>query len=108
MVIMAMGAFHFTTLEEYYVGTLKLPVCNAVSDGSLLIILMYLITGILGNNFWTFHVCDGSWMNIEGIDDLTLGQLFIAIMCFMSLFIIIGNFVKIIRSKKVPHKTQVE
>ena len=53
MVVMAMAAFHFTTLEEYYVGTLKLPVCNAVSDGSLLIILMYLVTGILGNEFWT-------------------------------------------------------
>jgi len=29
-------------------------------------------------------------------------------MCLMSLFIIIGNFVKIIKSKSVPHPTQVE
>ena len=73
MVIMAMAAFHFTTLEEYYVGTLRLPVCNAVSDGSLLIILMYLVTGIIGNEFWTIHVIDGTWLGIEGITDLTLG-----------------------------------
>mmetsp|Transcript_45503 Transcript_45503/g.60366 ORF Transcript_45503/g.60366 Transcript_45503/m.60366 type:complete len:121 (-) Transcript_45503:576-938(-) len=65
--VMAMAAFHFTTLEEYYVGTLKLPVCNAVSDGSLLIILMYLVTGITGNWIWTTHICDGTWMDIEGI-----------------------------------------
>ena len=49
MVVMAMASFHFATLEEYYVGTLKLPPCNAVSDGSIMLILMYIITGILGN-----------------------------------------------------------
>lgn len=86
-----MAAFHFTTLEEYYVGTLKLPVCNAVSDGSLLIIVMYIVTGILGNDIWVITVCDGTWLNIEGITDLTLGQLLIAVMCFMSFFIIIGK-----------------
>ena len=91
VVIMAMAAFHFTTLEEYYVGTLKLPICNAVSDGSLVIILMYLVTGILGNTFWTIQVCDGTWMDIEGITELTLGQIFVAVMCVMSLFIIIGK-----------------
>ena len=108
VIVMAMAAFHFTTLEEYYVGTLKLPVCNAVSDGSLLIILMYLVTGILGNEFWVMHICDAEWLNIEGIKSLTLGQLFVLVMCLMSLFIIIGNFVKIIRSKNNPHPTQVE
>lgn len=87
MVVMAMAAFHFTTLEEYYVGTLKLPVCNAVSDGSLLIIGMYLVTGVLGNGFWATTVCDGTWLNIEGITELTLGQLLITVMCVMSLFI---------------------
>ena len=91
MLIMAMAAFHFTTLEEYYVGTLKLPVCNAVSDGSLPIIVMYLVTGILGNDIWVVGICDGTWMNIEGIEELTLGQILIAVMCFMSLLIIIGK-----------------
>ena len=73
MVVMAMASFHFATLEEYYVGTLKLPPCNAVSDGSIMLILMYIITGILGNQIWVKPICDGSWLNIEGITDLTLG-----------------------------------
>lgn len=63
-VVMAMAAFHFTTLEEYYVGTLKLPVCNAVSDGSLPIIALYIVTGILGNGIWVTGICDGTWLNI--------------------------------------------
>ena len=49
MVVLSMAAFHFATLEEYYVGTLRMPVFNAVTDGSLLVILIYLVTGSLGN-----------------------------------------------------------
>ena len=86
-----MAAFHFTTLEEYYVGTLKLPVCNAVSDGSLLIILLYLVTGITGNWIWTIHICDGTWLNIDGIEELTLGQIFVVCMCGMSVLILVGK-----------------
>lgn len=73
MVVQAMAAFHFTTLEEYYVGTLKLPVCNAVSDGSAMIVLMYLVTGIFGNDIWAITICNGKWLNIDGITDITLG-----------------------------------
>lgn len=90
-VVMAMAAFHFTTLEEYYVGTLCLPVCNAVSDGSLLIILLFLVTGFTGNWIWTVHVVDGTWLNIEGIEELTLGQIVVIVMSVMSMFIQIGK-----------------
>ena len=68
-----MASFHFSTLEEYYVGTLVLPVCNPVSDGAFLVILGYLVTGFLGNDIWVTNVCDGTWLNIEGITKLTLG-----------------------------------
>ena len=46
------SAFHFTTLEEYYTGTLYLGPCNGVSDGSFVIVVASFITGIVGNNFW--------------------------------------------------------
>ena len=105
MVVMAMAAFHFTTLEEYYVGKLTLPMCNAVTDGSLLIILLYIVTSALGNEFWTIHVCDGSWLNVDGIEELTLGQLVLLVMCIMPLFMIIGNIVKVVKSKTAPHPT---
>ena len=91
MLVMAMAAFHFTTLEEFYVGTLALPICNAVSDGSILVILLYLVTGVTGNEIWTTEICDGTWMNINGITDLTLGQIVIAVMCLTSVGIILGK-----------------
>ena len=90
-IVMAMAAFHFTTLEEFYVGTLALPVCNAVSDGSILIIILYLVTGITGNEIWATEIVDGSWMNIKGITELTLGQIVVTVMCLTSVFIILGK-----------------
>lgn len=73
LLISAMAAFHFATLEEFYVGALHLPVCNAVSEGSVIIVGTYLVSGILGNDIWVIEICDGTWMNINGIDQLTLG-----------------------------------
>jgi len=90
-VVLSMAAFHFSTLEEYYVGTLELPVCNAVSDGALLIIVMYLVTGVLGNEIWVNGICSGTWLNIEGITTLTLGQIIVAVLSFLSFIVVIGK-----------------
>ena len=48
-----MTSFHLATLEEYYIGTLALPVCNGVSDGSVLLISLFIVTGICGETIWT-------------------------------------------------------
>jgi ethanolaminephosphotransferase len=69
------GSFHFATLNEYYMGTLYLPVCNGVSDGSAVIIIGLIVTGIIGPEVWTIEVFNGSWLQIEGIQILTIGQL---------------------------------
>lgn len=91
MIVTASAAFHFTTLEEYYVGILYLPPCNAVADGSALIICMYLFSGIVGNDIWVKTICDGTWLNIEGITDLTLGQIVITIICILPTLMLIGK-----------------
>lgn len=90
-IVMNVAAFHFSTLEEYYIGTLHLPICNAVSDGSLLIIALYVVTGFTGNDLWAMPICDGTWLNIEGITELTLGQIAIVVLSVLSLIIIIGK-----------------
>ena len=105
MLVMAMAGFHFATLEEYYVGILYLPPCNAVSDGSLLVIGMFLFSGIIGNDFWVKEVVDGSWMNIEGIEELTIGQILIAVMTFLAFVMHMGNLIKILKARKTPQPT---
>ena len=57
--------FHFTTLEEYYIGTLKLPVGNAVSDGSVLVVLLFLVSGIIGNEVWAKQLMPAKYFGIS-------------------------------------------
>lgn len=42
-------SFYFSTLEEYYIGGLFLGVGNGVTDGSVLLIFLYLFAGYKGN-----------------------------------------------------------
>ena len=79
------GGFHFATLEEYYVGTLRLPPLNAVSDGSVIVILMCLVTGCIGNNFWATQTkINSSWLGFNGVPEtFNIGQ-------FLILLIMIG------------------
>lgn len=45
-------SFHFSTLEEYYIGGLYLGPFNGVTDGSVLIIGIFMASGIFGTSFW--------------------------------------------------------
>eukprot|EP00347_Sterkiella_histriomuscorum_P019715 403340566 len=45
-------AFHFSTLEEYYIGGLYLGIGNGVTDGSALLIALFIQCGISGQEFW--------------------------------------------------------
>jgi len=44
--------FFFNTLEEYYTGSLDLPILNGVSDGCVLIYAIGIITGLYGTQVW--------------------------------------------------------
>lgn len=70
-----MGVFHSTTLEEYYLGTLVLPILNPVSDGSALICCALIFTGSIGNEFWSIEACDGTWLRIPNLPTLNRGQI---------------------------------
>jgi len=72
-IITAYQVFHFSTLEEYYVGTLVLPMFNGVSDGSLPIIILLIFTGVIGNTWWAEDACDGTWLGISSITNLNKG-----------------------------------
>ena len=73
LIITLYACFHFATLEEYYIGTLRLPVCNGVSDGSIAMILLFIVTGIMGADVWTISVGSGKWLHMEGVEQITTG-----------------------------------
>lgn len=67
--------FYLATLSNYYTGQLVLPHLNGASDGSLAIVSISFILGIVGNNFLTEKLIDLTFLNWSGVDELTIGQL---------------------------------
>lgn len=67
-------AFHFVTIEHYYIGELVLGPINGISDGCIGVMFASAYTMYAGNNFWATPICDGRWMGLNGVEDLTLGQ----------------------------------
>lgn len=56
---MMMGAFpfYFVTLEQHYVGEMNLPEINGVDEGSLVIVFVCFISGIIGNeHLWKYKI----------------------------------------------------
>jgi len=51
-----MGAFFFIVLEEYYKGYFKLGPLNGVSDASVLIIGIFLLSAVVGYEFWQYQI----------------------------------------------------
>ena len=50
-IAMSCATFHFSTLEEYYVGGLFLGPGNAITDFSVVVYALYISLGIFGNEF---------------------------------------------------------
>lgn len=74
LVFSCVANFHFSTLEEYYVGELTLQVCNGVTDGSFAIIGLTLISGFIGgNNIWATPIYDATAWHWRGVTIMTLG-----------------------------------
>ncbi|ETI49981.1 hypothetical protein, variant 1 [Phytophthora nicotianae P10297] len=45
--------FFMATWEEYYTGTLALPIINGPNEGLLIMYSIYIVTAIVGPNVWT-------------------------------------------------------
>ena len=108
LMLIGMWSFHFTTLEEYYIGTLKLPVCNAVSDGSVIIVAFYIFSGIVGNEYWLKEVVSAKWLGVEEVEMLTLGQVSLMVFILLITLTIVANFIRIFVSRWYPRDTQSE
>jgi hypothetical protein len=44
--------FYHAILEQYYTGTLVLPVVNGADDGSIGYIIFCVLSGLYGTEFW--------------------------------------------------------
>ena len=51
-----MTTFFFNTWEEYYMGKLVLPAFNGVEEGSLIILIIYILSGIYGTSLFFYEI----------------------------------------------------
>ena len=86
LIVGVYSCFHFTTLEEYYLGTLILPIFNGVSDGAALILFFCISTLILGSNTWATPFIDGTWLS-PSLPMLTYGQVLALAIGFANIFV---------------------
>lgn len=56
--LIVVSIFFSAMLEEYYKGIMVLPPGNGVSDGSFVIILIYIAMGIFGNDWCSVPVTE--------------------------------------------------
>lgn len=108
MLIVAYQAFYCVTLEHYYFGALFMPWINGVSDGAIAIVCLGIYSVYHGVNVWATPYCDGRWLNLNGVEDLALGQFTIMTIGVAMFGTGILSMVSIFLSRYYPHKTQNE
>ena len=72
-VISVQASFHFATLEGYYRGSLDLPIFNGASDGSIPIILLYVVTGFVKTDYLTKSVLNNTLTPFVDIEVFSIG-----------------------------------
>ena len=92
-----MTPFFFNTWEEYYTGELILPIFNGVEEGSILVSLVYIFTGIYGAKLFLKEI------NILGkfslkINDM-IGRIIFIGGCLFTTYSIISVLFKIPKKK---------
>ena len=65
--------FFLATLEEYYVGSLNLPIINGPNEGCFIILGLFLLPGVIPNSTFDSEVVKG--MNIGQFASLFLAFL---------------------------------
>ncbi|TDH68473.1 hypothetical protein CCR75_001427 [Bremia lactucae] len=80
--------FIFATWEEYYSGSLELPLINGPTEGILLGIALKLFTAVVGVDFWNQDL-------LEGVQNNSIFVIFTTIGAFVTL--LINNTVQAVR-----------
>jgi ethanolaminephosphotransferase len=54
--MIGMTGFFLATWEEYYVGSLDLPLINGANEGVVAVIVLFIVSGIFGTQIWNTQV----------------------------------------------------
>ncbi|KAI0095189.1 Choline/ethanolaminephosphotransferase [Irpex rosettiformis] len=102
--ILALANFYLTTWEEYHTGQLYLGVLSGPVEGIILIVVLFIVTGIKGPAFW-----DTPFLTLLGLDKVPMIAnlvpnvgLNIAFMTYGAVFLlfnIVTSYINVLRTK---------
>ncbi|EGN93675.1 hypothetical protein SERLA73DRAFT_189407 [Serpula lacrymans var. lacrymans S7.3] len=105
--------FYLTTWEEYYTGQLYLGVFSGPVEGILMIVAIYVITGLFGTSFWdqrilTFTRLDRIPRIASSIPNLPLNESFMVFGAFGLAFNILSSYRNVHKARKLAGKSALK
>ncbi|OJA19270.1 hypothetical protein AZE42_04494 [Rhizopogon vesiculosus] len=111
--IATLANFYLTTWEEYHTGVLYLGVFSGPVEGILMIVIIYIITGIFGPTFWdqgflTFTCLDRIPQVVQHVPNIGLNESFMVFGAFALAFNIISSYRNVIRATKATGRSSLK
>ncbi|KAG2032965.1 CDP-alcohol phosphatidyltransferase-domain-containing protein [Suillus americanus] len=111
--IATLANFYLTTWEEYHTGILYLGPFSGPVEGILMIVIIYVITGIFGPTFWdkkllTFTRLDRIPQVVQHVPNIGLNESFMVFGAFGLAFNIFSSYRNVIKATKSDGKSSLK
>lgn len=111
--IATLANFYLTTWEEYHTGVLYLGPFSGPVEGILMIVIIYVITGIFGPTFWdkkllTFTRLDRIPQVVQHVPNIGLNESFMVFGAFALAFNIFSSYRNVIKATKSDGKSSLK
>lgn len=111
--IATLANFYLTTWEEYHTGILYLGPFSGPVEGILMIVIIYVITGIFGPAFWdtkilTFTHLDRIPQVVQNVPNIGLNESFMVFGAFGLAFNIVSSYRNVIKATKSDGKSSLK
>lgn len=111
--IATLANFYLTTWEEYHTGVLYLGPFSGPVEGILMIVVIYVITGIFGPTFWdqkilTFTRLDRILQVVQHVPNIGLNESFMVFGAFALAFNIVSSYRNVLKATKADGKSSLK
>ncbi|KAF8899396.1 Choline/ethanolaminephosphotransferase [Infundibulicybe gibba] len=109
--IATLANFYLTTWEEYHTGQLYLGVCSGPVEGIIMIIMIYMITGICGPTFWDKGILTVTRLDhvplVNKLPNIGLNEAFMVFGAFGLAFNIYSSYMNVRHATKGTGKSTI-
>lgn len=111
--IATLANFYLTTWEEYHTGVLYLGPFSGPVEGILMIVIIYIISGIFGPTFWDKKILTVTRLDripqvVQHIPNIGLNESFMVFGAFALAFNIVSSYRNVIKATKADGKSSLK